>query len=96
MLISKELGISCAYTSVADYETIMPSAMKNFTFRVPQKTYDRLLEAVKLTGRTRSSIVREAWERRMAEWPELDDSEKFHSVEGSDAPSAQTRPTPAS
>jgi predicted DNA-binding protein len=67
----------------------MPSAMKNFTFRVPQETYDRLLEAVKLTGRTRSSIVREAWERRVAEWPELEDRENFHSVEGSDAQSAR-------
>jgi Ribbon-helix-helix protein, copG family len=90
MLISKELGIGSGCSSVANYETIMSSAMKNFTFRVPQETYDRLLEAVKLTGRTRSSIVREAWERRMAEWPELKDSDTFHSVEGPDASSART------
>jgi predicted DNA-binding protein len=89
MLILNKSGVDCLRIALSTHEVIMSPAMKNFTFRVPQETYDRLLEAVKLTGRTRSSIVREAWERRIAEWPELEDGEVFRSVEGTDAPNAR-------
>jgi predicted DNA-binding protein len=89
MLISNELGIDCASASLATHEVIMSQAMKKFSFRIPPELHNRLLEAVKLTGRTRSFIVREAWERQIAEWPELEDGEVFRSVEGTDAPSAR-------
>jgi hypothetical protein len=54
-LDSNELEVDCVDAAFGAYEINMSPAMKNFTFRVPQETYDWLLEAVKLTGRTRSS-----------------------------------------